>query len=70
MYVYVRVVKYPKKPRKVFAQSILEHKRIVIVCTLNVLTGRGRVRELLAEIWRLSDEEVSMYSEQVVFNLE
>lgn len=69
MYEYVRVVKHPEEPGEVFAERILEHEWIMIVRPLDVLAGGRGVGKLIPKIWRLADEEVAVYSEQVVFDL-
>lgn len=69
MYVYVRVVKYPKESGKILAESIVKYEGIMIVCPLNVLAGRRRVRELVPEVRGFANEEIAVYSEEVVLNL-
>lgn len=69
MYVYVRVVKHPKESCEIFAESVLEHEWIMVVRALDVLTGRGRVRELVPEVRGFANEEITVDPEQIVLNL-
>lgn len=69
MYVYVRVVEYPEETGEVLGEGIFENKWVVVVGSLDVLAGRSGMGELVAEIRRFADEEVSVDSEEVVLDL-
>lgn len=69
MYVYVRVVENPEETGEVLGEGIFENKWVVVVGSLDVLAGRSGMGELVAEIRRFADEEVSVDSEEVVLDL-